>query len=876
MCLKRYSISFQDYQVLNLLGKGAFACVYRARSNKTGVEVAIKMIDKKLMKAAGMVTRVKKEVEIHSRLKHPSILELYNYFEDNNYVYLVIEICHNGELQRYLKTHCKVLSEDEARHFMKQIVEGMFYLHSHGILHRDLTLSNLLLSRDNNLKIADFGLATQLSVPDEKHFTMCGTPNYISPEVASRSAHGLEADVWSLGCMLYTFLVGKPPFDTDAVKSTLNRVILADYEIPNHLSPEATDLIQSLLRKNPKDRISLKDLVKHPFMTRSGLPTISRKISKKYAEMSMDSGQGTMSSRATSTTSSRSKPFPAFPISDICEVDENNDKCNRNTNRYESNAQMFTQPNKNSNGWSNGGTSSIHSSDIGKVVTTGLRSSTDTSSSNGHVTSSKNYLSGSSDLSSQGDLDFNLQNTKRVLSFNSDSKTNSMHERHKNESSHSQTMDKFSQLKGLPGPIEFNSKQNECKSTKSLVQDLMSPRWEVPSASSDNTVSKGGSIETFVNPVVAERLRPIRQKTKNAVVNILESNEVCLEFLKQKGKEEKVVEIFLISPDGQNISMWQPNNGHGTRISDQSNPPTDLPSKKFTYTTLPEKYWKKYQYAARFVNLVRSKTPKVTLYTHRAKCMLMENSPEPDFEAIFYEGAKYTANNKGIKIIESNGTSLTLESKEAESRLCLETQDCLEFVKQCRHQCLELETAITTVQKTGLMKEQLFPVIVGRRPNSSDGSESSKTPSTPGDNKNTPTPSESDSSKFQLKSPMVNFQFLTTMSHNNTMTSQLTVMSNASSEINTRHSRQEVVRQMFVPNIGWAAQHGNGEIWVKFNDGSQLSVKSSATTVTYIDQHGKLYKYQKSDLLPETVKSKLEKVPVVLEYLRTKSSTSMR
>lgn len=83
-----------------------------------------------------------------------------------------------------------------------------------------------------------------------------------------RTAHGLEADVWSLGCMLYTFLVGKPPFDTDAVKSTLNRVISAEYELPDHLSPEAKDLIQSLLKKNPKERLSLGGFMDHPFMTK--------------------------------------------------------------------------------------------------------------------------------------------------------------------------------------------------------------------------------------------------------------------------------------------------------------------------------------------------------------------------------------------------------------------------------------------------------------------------------------------------------------------------------------------------------------------------------------------------------------------------------
>ena len=133
------------------------------------------------MQTGGMVTRVRKEVEIHSRLKHPSILELYNYFEDDTYVYLVLEICDHGELYTYLKSVSTKLNESEVCHYMKQVIQGLLYLHSHGILHRDLTLANLLLSGDMNVKIGDFGLATQLTVPDEKHFTMCGTPNYISP-----------------------------------------------------------------------------------------------------------------------------------------------------------------------------------------------------------------------------------------------------------------------------------------------------------------------------------------------------------------------------------------------------------------------------------------------------------------------------------------------------------------------------------------------------------------------------------------------------------------------------------------------------------------------------------------------------------------------
>lgn len=159
-----------------------------------------------------MVARVNQEVKIHKDLKHPSILELYTFFEDANYVYLVLELAQNGELHRYLKDNRRVLTESETAHILIQVVRGLLYLKSKNILHRDMSLSNLLLTNDFKVKIADFGLATHISKPDEKHTTLCGTPNYISPEVASRASHGLPVDVWGLGCMMYTLLVGKPPF----------------------------------------------------------------------------------------------------------------------------------------------------------------------------------------------------------------------------------------------------------------------------------------------------------------------------------------------------------------------------------------------------------------------------------------------------------------------------------------------------------------------------------------------------------------------------------------------------------------------------------------------------------------------------------------
>ena len=167
-----------------------------------------------------MNERVRQEVGIHARLKHPAIVELITFFEDASYVYLVLELCHNGELASYLKNTEHAFTEGEARIIFEQVVSGVKYLHSHVFLpHRELTLANLMITSHKKVKIGDFGLVTQIQSASDD-VTMCGTSNFISPEV-STSTLGMESNVWHLGCLLFMLLVGRPPFDTAGVRSTL-------------------------------------------------------------------------------------------------------------------------------------------------------------------------------------------------------------------------------------------------------------------------------------------------------------------------------------------------------------------------------------------------------------------------------------------------------------------------------------------------------------------------------------------------------------------------------------------------------------------------------------------------------------------------------
>ena len=165
-------------------------------------------------------------------------MKLYSYFEDSNFVYIVLEICrkrfvffsesHNVQyilIRSLMELHKrrKAITEPETRYFMRHILLGVLYLHENKIIHRDLKLGNVFLNDNMECKIGDFGLATKVDFDGERKKTLCGTPNYIAPEVLGKKGHSYEVDVWSLGCILFTLLVGKPPFETQTLKDTYNR-----------------------------------------------------------------------------------------------------------------------------------------------------------------------------------------------------------------------------------------------------------------------------------------------------------------------------------------------------------------------------------------------------------------------------------------------------------------------------------------------------------------------------------------------------------------------------------------------------------------------------------------------------------------------------
>uniref|UniRef100_A0A8C2S986 Serine/threonine-protein kinase PLK1 n=1 Tax=Capra hircus TaxID=9925 RepID=A0A8C2S986_CAPHI len=166
----------------------------------------------------------------------------------------------------------KALTEPEARYYLRQIVLGCQYLHGNRVIHRDLKLGNLFLNEDLEVKIGDFGLATKVEYDGERKKTLCGTPNYIAPEVLSKKGHSFEVDVWSIGCIMYTLLVGKPPFETSCLKETYLRIKNNEYSIPKHINPVASSLIKKMLQPDPSARPTIHELLNDEFFTSGYIP----------------------------------------------------------------------------------------------------------------------------------------------------------------------------------------------------------------------------------------------------------------------------------------------------------------------------------------------------------------------------------------------------------------------------------------------------------------------------------------------------------------------------------------------------------------------------------------------------------------------------
>ncbi|KAG4141073.1 hypothetical protein ERO13_D06G054200v2 [Gossypium hirsutum] len=264
------------YEVGRTIGQGTFAKVKFARNSVTGESVALKVLPKATILKHRMVDQIKREISIMKIVRHPNIVRLHEVLAGRTKIYIILEFISGGELFDKI-VHCGRLPENECRRYFQQLIDAVAHCHSKGVYHRDLKPENLLLDSYGDLKVSDFGLSALLQQGVGLLHTTCGTPNYVAPEVLSYQGYdGAAADIWSCGVILFFIMAGYLPFyeiDIPTLYKKFNVQISAgQFSSPFWFSPEANSLIKKILDPNPKTRIQIEGIKKHPWFKKNYLP----------------------------------------------------------------------------------------------------------------------------------------------------------------------------------------------------------------------------------------------------------------------------------------------------------------------------------------------------------------------------------------------------------------------------------------------------------------------------------------------------------------------------------------------------------------------------------------------------------------------------
>ena len=256
------------YTIRGTVGEGAFSVVKLVYHNPTREFCACKIVPKSRINTPGLQQRFELEIRINQQLHHPGIVQIFDLLKDENNYYIVMEFCPNGELFQFIVDRQR-LSEPDAQPIFRQILETLEYIHSMGVSHRDMKPENLLIDQVGHLKISDFGLSRFLNNQGLVD-TPCGSPCYASPEcISGKSYDGVTTDVWSSGVILYAMLTGQLPWTKRNQTQLFQQIKKGEYSIPDYLSPECQDFIRKLMTVDHKQRITIQEAYRHPWMSKT-------------------------------------------------------------------------------------------------------------------------------------------------------------------------------------------------------------------------------------------------------------------------------------------------------------------------------------------------------------------------------------------------------------------------------------------------------------------------------------------------------------------------------------------------------------------------------------------------------------------------------
>ena len=263
---------FDKYEVKQKIGKGKFGLVKLGINKESKEKVAIKIMTKKNMDKSDLEL-AKVEIDILKIAQHPNIIKLYDVFENEHHIYIIMEYCSGGDLLSYFESHNYVLPESKVCEIIHKLSMAVYYLHSYGIVHRDLKPENILMTDSKltaDIRLLDFGLSKIIG-NDEKCTEPYGTLTFVAPEVLQGKPYDKSVDLWSIGIITFLLLCGYLPFDDqhserEIARQTINDPVPFEYKIWNKFSPEAKIFVNGLLQKKPEKRYTIKEVLEHPWI----------------------------------------------------------------------------------------------------------------------------------------------------------------------------------------------------------------------------------------------------------------------------------------------------------------------------------------------------------------------------------------------------------------------------------------------------------------------------------------------------------------------------------------------------------------------------------------------------------------------------------
>lgn len=263
------------YQMGEAIGRGGFATVYRALDTERGDFVAVKEIEKRLL-AEDQLPKIMQEAELLKKLSHPNIVGFRGSCESAKHIHFVLEFVEGGSLYRVVRKF-GVFSEKLCAIYVKQVLQGLQYLHEQGVIHRDIKGANLLLTKEGHVKLADFGACTYAAL--NKNLTVVGTPFWMAPEIIEIAGKdiGTPADIWSLGCTILELMTGAPPYFALGTMQALFKMVEDPHPpIPDTFSPDLLDFLMRCFAKDVNQRATAKQLQTHKWIVENGTQNLTR------------------------------------------------------------------------------------------------------------------------------------------------------------------------------------------------------------------------------------------------------------------------------------------------------------------------------------------------------------------------------------------------------------------------------------------------------------------------------------------------------------------------------------------------------------------------------------------------------------------------